>query len=146
SKHLANLCPAIRIEGDDAMSADQNMQLVRRYFDEVWNKGNLEILDELAPELVSKGFKEFVRSQRTALGNFQATILDLFADQDRVALHWQVNAIHQSDYLGVAATGKSVTFRGISMFRIAEGKIVDDFGYWDDLPVLKQIGATSIPQ
>lgn len=128
------------------MAADQNMELVSRYFDEVWSKGNLDLMDELAPDLVSQGYKEFAHSQRVALGNFHATILDLFADKDRVALHWQVNATHQSDYWGVVATKKPVMFRGISMFRISDGKIVDDFGYWDELTILKQIGATYIPQ
>ncbi len=128
------------------MSTEQNLELVRRYFDEVWNKGNLDTFDELAPDLVSKGYKEFARAQRAALGNFHATVLDLFADKDRVALHWQVNAIHQSDYWGIAATGKVVMFQGISMLRISNGEIVDDFGYWDELTILKQIGATSIPQ
>ena len=126
-------------------SADENKALVRRFFDEVWNHGNLDAYDEMAPSLVVRGYKEWVRAQRAALGNFRVTILDLLGEGSQVAVHWRVTAVHQGDYLGVVATTKPVTFQGISLLEIADGKIVDDLGYWNDLAVLKQLGATIGP-
>ena len=48
-------------------------------------------------------------------GNLRFTILDMIAEGDRVSLHWRVDATHQGNYLGVAVTGKSVTFQGIAL-------------------------------
>jgi predicted ester cyclase len=56
-------------------------------------------------------------------------------------VHWRVDATHQGDYLGVAATGKQVTYQGIALLRIADGKIVEDIAYWDNLSILQQLGA-----
>jgi predicted ester cyclase len=75
-------------------------------------------------------------------GNMRFTILDIIAEGDQVALHWRIDATHQGDYLGVAATGKQVTYQGIALLRIADGKIVEDIAYWDNLSILEQLGAT----
>jgi predicted ester cyclase len=124
-------------------SVNADKELVHRFFDELWNKGNLDIYDEIAPSLGIKGYKEWVRSHRAAFGDFHVTILDLLGDGDQVALHWRVTAVHQGDYLGVAATNRPVTFQGMSLLRIVDDKIVDDIGYWDELAILKQLGVTT---
>jgi len=69
------------------------------------------------------------------------TILDLLAEGNQVAIHWRVEGTHQGDYLGVAATSKPVTYQGIALLRVEDGKIVDDIAYWDNLSILQQIGA-----
>lgn len=96
----------------------------------------------LAPSLDIKSAKEWARSEYATFGNMQFTILVIIAEGDHVALHWQVVATHQGDYLGVAATGKQVTYQGIALLRIADGKIVEDIAYWDNLSILQQLGAT----
>ena len=124
------------------MSTEENKELVRRFFDERWNHGNLDVYDEmLAPSLDIKGEKEWARSMHATFGNTRFTILDMIAEDDRVALHWRVEAIHQGDYLGVPATGKPVTYQGIAWLRIADGKIFEDIAYWDNLSTLQQLGA-----
>jgi predicted ester cyclase len=125
-----------------SMSTEENKQLVRRFFDERWNHGNFDVYDEmLAPDLDIKSEKEWARSMYATFGNLRFTILDMIAEDDRVALHWRVDATHQGDYLGIAVTGKAVTFQGIALLRIADGKIVEDIAYWDDLSILQQLGA-----
>jgi predicted ester cyclase len=127
------------------MSTEENKELVRRFFDERWNHGNFDVYDEmLGPGFDIKGEKEWARSMYATFANGQFTILDIIAEGDQVALHWRVNATHQGDYLGVAATGKPVTFQGMTLIRIANGKIVEDIAYWDNLPILQQLelGAT----
>lgn len=124
------------------MSTQENKELVRRYYDERWNHGNFDVYDEmLAPHLDIKGAKEWARSMYATFGNLRFTILDMIAEDDRVAMHWRVDATHQGDYLSVAATGRPVTFQGIALLRIVDGKIVEDIGYWDDLSILQQLGA-----
>jgi len=124
------------------MSTEENKELVRRFFDEPWNHGNFDVYDEmLAPSLDIGSEKEWARSMYATFGTMQFTIFDIIAEGDQVAVHWRVDAIHQGDYLGVAATGKPVSYQGIAWLRIADGKIVEDTGYWDNLSILQQLGA-----
>ena len=124
------------------MSTAENKELVRRYFDERWNHGSLDICDELLSSSMDiEEQKEFVRAQHTALGNLRLTILDLLAEGDQVAIHWRIDGTHKGDFLGVAATGKPVTFQGIALLRITDGKIADDIAYWDNQSILEQLGA-----
>jgi predicted ester cyclase len=127
------------------MSTSENKELVRRYFDERWNHGNPDICDELLdPRSDIAGTKEWMRSIYATFGNIELTILDLLAEDDQVAIHWRVAATHQGEYLGVAATGKPVTYQGMALLRVVNGKIVDDVAYWDDLAILQQLDAAPL--
>jgi steroid delta-isomerase-like uncharacterized protein len=128
------------------MLTEENKALVWRYFDERWNHGNLDVCDELLPSTFDiESFKAWHRSMYASFGEMQMTNLGMIAEGDQVAIHWRVAAIHQGDYLGVPATGRSVTYQGIAWLRIIDGKVVDDTAYWDNLDILQQIGATTIP-
>lgn len=127
---------------NSSMSIAENKELVRRYFDERWNHGSLDVCDELLSSSMDiEEQKEFVRAQLAALGNLHLTILNLLGEGDQVAIHWRIDGTHKGDFLGVAATGKLVTFQGIAWLRIADGKIVEDTAYWDKLSILQQLGA-----
>jgi len=124
------------------MSTAENKELVRRYFDERWNHGSLDVCDELLSSSMDiEEQKEFVRAQHAALGNLHLTILDLLAEGNQVAIHWRIDGTHKGDFLGVAATGKPVTFQGIALLRITDGKIADDIADWDNQSILEQLGA-----
>jgi steroid delta-isomerase-like uncharacterized protein len=123
------------------MSIEENKEIVRRYFDERWNHNNLDICDELLAPGDIEAAKEFVRSFHATFGDLRLTILDLLAEGNQVAAHWRIEGTHQGDYLGVPATGKPVTYQGIALLRIENGKIVDDIAYWDNLSILQQVGA-----
>jgi predicted ester cyclase len=124
------------------MSPAENKELVRRYFDERWNHGSLDVCDELLSSSMDiEEQKEFVRAQHAALGDLHLTILDLLAEDDQVAIHWRIDGTHKGDFLGVAATGKPVTFLGIALLRITDGKIADDIADWDNQSILEQLGA-----
>jgi steroid delta-isomerase-like uncharacterized protein len=126
------------------MSTAENKELVRRYFDERWNHGSLDVCDELLSSSMDiEEQKEFVRAQHAALGNLHLTILDLLAEGDQVAIHWRIEGTHKGDFLGVAATGKLVSFQGIALLGITDGKIVNDVAYWDNQSILEQLGAVS---
>ena len=128
------------------MSTEDNKALVWRYFDERWNHENLDVCDELeSPALDIEASKAWHRSAYASFGERQLTLLGLLAEGDQVAIHWRVAATHQGDYLGVPATGRPVTYQGIAWLRITDGKIVEDTAYWDNLDILQQLGATTIP-
>ncbi len=127
------------------MSTQENKEIVHRYFDERWNQHNLDIIDELLdPSMGTKEHKEWVRSMYAMLGNIKLTILDMLGEGDQVAIHWQVEAVHQGGYLDVAATGQPLSYQGIAWLRVTDGKIVSDTAYWDNLSILEQLGVIPV--
>ena len=127
------------------MSAQSNKDVVLRYFDERWNQNNLAVCDELlAPGVDSEAAKGYVRALRESFGSIKVTFPDIVAEDDRVALHWRAEAVHIGELLEVPATGKLVTYAGIALLRLVDGKIVEDIAYWDNLAILEQIGGAVV--
>ncbi len=125
---------------EDNTATSANTELVRRYFQARWNDKDFAIVDELTPTANAPEHKAWLKAQHDALGDTHLTIEELIADGDRVALRWQLTAIHQGEYLGVAPTGKPVTFHGLALVRVEDGKIVSDVAYGDQLEVLLHPG------
>jgi predicted ester cyclase len=90
------------------------------------------------------GFKKRVRSLRTSLSGYRATIEDLLADGDQVVARYNGRGTHNGPFLGVAPTGRPVTYSGIIIWRLADGKIAEEWTSWDALGVLQQLGAVSL--
>jgi predicted ester cyclase len=122
------------------MATAANKELVRRYFLGRWNEKDFAIVDELLPKANAHEQKAWLRAQHDALGDAHLTIEEIIAEGDGVALRWQLTAIHQGEYLGVAPTGEPVTFRGLALVRVEDGKIVSDVAYGDQLQVLAHPG------
>ena len=135
---------------------EQNKALLQRWFDEVWNEGRSETIDELmaphctagglgdTPEHVLKGpaeFKPFYEKFRGAFPNIKVAVEDLIAEGDKVAARCSVRATHTGDHLGVPASNAPVIFDGIAIVRIADGKFVESWNSFDFLTMNKQIGA-----
>jgi predicted ester cyclase len=78
---------------------------------------------------------------RTACPDLQCTVEEVMAEGDKVALRWVSRGTHQGDLMGIAPTGKQVTFRGIQMQRISQGKIEEEWAGFNTLGVLQEIGA-----
>jgi steroid delta-isomerase-like uncharacterized protein len=132
----------------------ENIALARRWFEELWNQGRFEIIDEMADtHAVGRGqmlhdapidlkqFREFAHHLRSAFPDFHVTIEDTIAEKDRVVLRWQADMTHSGQFLRYPATGKKVDISGITIFRLKEGKIVAGWDKWDQLGMLEQIGA-----
>jgi len=133
----------------------QNTALIRRWFDEVWNKGRIETVDELASaDVIARGqledghdikgaahFKAFAKAIRAAFPDIVVTIEDTVAQGDRVVARWTATMTHQGDFLGLAPTQKKVTVSGTSIQRIVDGKIVEGWDNWDQLGLMVQLGA-----
>ncbi len=136
------------------MSQD-NITIVRRWFDEVWNRGQVATIPELmaadavgvgqgGAEVVIRGpheFQAFVEKLRGAFPDIHVTIEDAFATEDKVAARWSATMTHRGDHLGLPASGKQVRITGISLVKIANGKIVAGWDNWDQLTMMREIGA-----
>ena len=136
--------------------SDENKALIRRWFEEVWNKGREEAIDELfAAEGIAHGladeagnalrgpqdFKPFFRKFRSAFPEIEIVVEDTVAEGEKVAARCLVRGKHQSDSLGFAATGQSTEFTGITIVRIEQGKIVEAWNNFDFMTMYKQLGA-----
>ena len=137
------------------MSA-QNKALVRRWFEQVWNKGRAESIDELlsdrsvvhglGPDLRGpSGFKPFHAAYRDAFPDLALHIEHMVADDDLVAVHWSATATHSGSGLGFAATGKPVKFSGMAFIRVEGNKLVEGWNSFDQLGMLQQLGAVNMP-
>ena len=137
------------------MSVEENKAVVRRYFEEAWNKQNLDVVDEIiAPDLLDhevdgseqKSGPEDVKSYLAgyylkALPDVDITVEFQIAEGDMVLTYVTVRGTHQGELLGVPATGNPIEVTGMSVDRIERGKIVEGWVSWDQLGLLKQLGA-----
>jgi steroid delta-isomerase-like uncharacterized protein len=134
----------------------ENSALIRRWFEEVWNKGRTEAIDEMtSPDIVGHGqaqhdtdiglkeFKPFVVSLRNAFPDMKVEIDQTFEEGDKVVARWTSTMTHKGDFLGIAPTGKKVSITGTTIQRILNGKIVEGWDNWDQLGLLVQIGAVN---
>jgi len=134
------------------MSAE-NKALVRRWVEEIWNKGNLSAADELfaanylhhdpsSPDfgLGPQSEKQRANLYRGAFSDLQLTIDDLVAEGDTVVIRWTARGTHRGELMGVAPTGKPFTITGVSIARITGGKFVEGWVNWDALGLTQQLG------
>lgn len=142
------------------MSVEENVELMRRWFREVWNERRTQtILDLMAPDGIAfgeledgsplHGPAEFVPFAERILGAFpdiNMVVEDAFGADDRVVVRWSATMTHRGDHLGMPATGKRVRLTGMSIARIRDKKIIEGWDSWDQLGMLKQIGAYQSPQ
>ncbi len=136
------------------MSTEDNKALSRRLFQEFWDQKNLAVADELlAANYVDhtpghppglppgpEGFKQFASLYFTALPDIRLTIEDQVAEGDKVVTRWTSHGTNTGSLFGMPATNKSATFTGITIDRIAGGKIVETWTNFDNLGMLQQLG------
>jgi steroid delta-isomerase-like uncharacterized protein len=132
--------------------SEQNKAIVRRIYDEVINKGNLALFDQLvAPDVIEhealpgfasdrEGVKQFFTMFRAAFPDLHFTAEDMIAEGDKVATRITVNGTHKGEFMGIAPTGKQITMTGIDILRFADGKVVEHWGNTDDLGMMQQLG------
>jgi len=135
--------------------SEENKQLIRRWFDEVWNNGRADAIDELFdengiahglsddPSNPIKGprdFRPFHTLFRDAFPNMKIVVEDMVAEGDKVAARCSVRAKHEGEFLGRSATQEPVDFTGITIVRIYNGKIVEAWNNFDFMTLHKQVG------
>ncbi len=127
------------------MSAEENKAIVRGFLADCLSKCDITAFDRY--HTITQ-MKEFFPTVWAAFPDNHITVDQQLADGDWVVTRVTTQATHRGDWLGVPATGKEVTFQGISMDRIADGKIVEHFSQGDlfGVTMLEQLGAWSPPE
>jgi len=142
------------------MLTETNKTVSRRFFDEVFGKGKLAVADELIakdhvnsgpgtlPGLPTgpEGTKQFVTMYRNAFPDVHFTIDEQIAEGDKVVTRWTGHGTHQGELMGIPATGKSSTVTGIVVDRLANGKIAESWGIFDQFGMMQQLGVIPTPE
>ena len=132
------------------MAAD-NTALARRWFEEVWNQRRTDTIDELlTDESVShtdsgplRGKREFKERAHavflSAFPDLRMTVEGTVAEGDEVVVRWSVTATHGGDGLGFPATGRKVSFRGMTWIRYSGGKMVEGWDCWNQAGLIQSL-------
>ena len=137
------------------MSAE-NKVLIRKWFEEVWNKGRVSAIDDLASTqavihgLTSEpidltGFKQFHAAYRNAFPDIKLQVDDVVSEGDKIAVRWSGTATHLGDGLGFPPTGNPVRLSGMLILTVDNGKLVEGWNSLDELGLAQQIGAITLP-
>ena len=143
-------------ERREDIELEKNKAIARRY-NQIWSKGDLSIIDELAsPEItvyfpampqVIKGIaalKEYFRRFPSLFGDGAIKVEEEIAEGDKVVLRWSFSCIHLGAF-GIPATGKRLKWTGISIYRIVGGKVVDERGEEDYYGAFRDLGLLPKP-
>ncbi|GAC1637530.1 MAG: ester cyclase [Candidatus Acidiferrum sp.] len=133
--------------------SEQNKNVVRRLFEEVWNKGNVSVADELfsssynhhdssSPDFGRGPESEKKRATlyRNAFPDMRFTIEEIVAEGETVVARWSCRGTHKGDLNGIAPTGKQFNITGVSIARFTNGKMFEGFVNWDALGLMQQVG------
>jgi steroid delta-isomerase-like uncharacterized protein len=136
------------------MSTDANKALVRRFYDEVWARGNLDVADDIfakeyvrhdfrdgEPEAGPEGQKQIAAAFRAAFPDLSWNVDFVIAEGDLVAGRWTAAGTHQGPWAGAEPTGRAMRFSGMNVFRFADGKVVEIWNHRDDLGLIQQLEA-----
>jgi steroid delta-isomerase-like uncharacterized protein len=135
-----------------AKTLADNKSVVLRSEAELWSKGNLAVADELySPDYVChfvvgpewkgvQGIKDVVAQHRRSFPDWNEKVDDIIAEGDKVVIRFNSTGTHQGEFAGIAPTGKKVSIREVAIFRVVDGKIVEQWGMPDVHGLLQQLG------
>lgn len=130
-----------------------NKAVVRRLYDEVWNKRHLETANELIspshalndPHLTGsavgpEAYKGVVTQFLGAFPDLRFTVEDMISEKDKVVVSWVISGTHKREFRGIPATNKKISIEGITINHVANGKITDSYVSVDYLSMMQQLG------
>ena len=138
-----------------ATEQERNKAVVLRMFEEMWNQGNLDLVNELlaedfrdfppkryftTPILGRQSLYDAVKGFRAGMSDFHFEMLQIVAEGNRVVYLGRATGTHDGDLFGAPASGKQVNVVGINEFHLENGKIVERWGVFDVLGMMQQIG------
>jgi predicted ester cyclase len=129
---------------------------VQRFFEEFCNQRRAEVADEIiADDYVSHGPQappaEGPEDAKARVGLYQeavdghSEVTELLSAGDRVVARWTGRGTHQGELMSISPTGASISVDAISIFRVADSKIHEEWTVWDALGLLQQVGAVPMP-
>ena len=143
----------------EKMQPEDNKQIVRRFMDECWSQGKLNVVSELVaancrihdpvfPSLSSgaDNLRRHIETCRNGFPDLKFRIDDTIAERNEVVAHWTATGTHKGNFLGMSPTDKQATISGTSIFRIEDGKIAESWAHWDLMSMMNQLGLHMLPQ
>lgn len=134
------------------MSLEENKNIALRFI-QVWGDGDLDMIEQLAasslsvnypimPKTVqgSRIFRKVMENFRSAFPDSRLIADEVIAEGDKVVIRWSFSGTHQGTLLNLPASGKTVKWTGITIYRIIDRKVVEERGEEDFLGFLRQIG------
>jgi len=123
------------------MTAEQNKLLIQRLVQEAVNQANLDVLAEVADGEFAQAAWQWVGPFRTAFPDFSMEIVDLVAEEEKVAAHFRCSGTHLGEWMGRPPSGRRFQdVDEIYIFRVRNGKLTDATGVEDNLSRMRQLG------
>ena len=132
-----------------------NKELVRRFYKEVYGDWNMSLVDEVvSPRFTShdwpkgsptgpQGFRNFYSAIWSAVPDARYEVDDLIAEGDRVVVRWKLLGTHKGDFRGIAPTGRAIALKGIAIYRVDGGKLMERWVVTDLYGLLEEIRGSS---
>ena len=111
-----------------------------RYMEEAFNQRKFEVLDEIFSAELMQRIGPSVVPFLTAFPDWHGTVDDIIAEGDTVVNRWTGHGTHLVELMGIPATGKPVTLTGITIFRVAGNKIVEEWTEMNQMSLMQQLG------
>src|SRR5690242_11249819 len=139
-------------------TAAANKGLVRRFYKKVFVDWNMALVDDVvSPQFTShdwpkgsrtgpQGFRDFYSAIRSAVPDARYEVDDLIAEDDRVVVRWRLLGTHKGDFRGIAPTGRPIALKGIAIYRVESGKLMERWVISDLHGLLEEIRGSSPPQ
>jgi steroid delta-isomerase-like uncharacterized protein len=133
-------------------NTETNKKIVTEFIDALFTRGDLGAIDAyLSEDFVShdapfgasadrEGFRTAGRIQRAGFPDWHSDVHLLIAEDDLVTELFTASGTHRGEFMGVPATGRVMSLRGINIFRLRDGLITERWGRLDDLGFMKQLG------
>lgn len=127
---------------------------VRRALEEVWNTGEVDVLDDLlTPDYIRHGrnehtdkahIKSTITLSRNAFPDLHTEIRHIVDRDDIVASHWTCTGTHLGPFYDLPITGKKVLITGMTFCRIADGRIAEEWESWSGADLFKDLGVVNL--
>ncbi|MFG1819112.1 ester cyclase [Kribbella sp. NPDC049174] len=139
------------------MSTEENKTILRDSYEAIFNQHEVDRAGEFyAPDYLDHdglpgqapgldGAKQKWAGYFAGAPDLRRTIEEMIAEGDKVAVAWTVEGTHEAELLGISATGKPFRLSGMSIYRLAEGKITEQREWWDRLALMRQLGVLPNP-
>ncbi len=134
--------------------AAANKALLRRFYSDVYVDWNMAVVDAVvSPQFTShdwsdgatgpQAFRKYYSAIRSAVPDARYEVDDLIAEGDRVVVRWRMLGTHSGDFRGIAPTGRAITLRGIAIYRVNDGKLMERWVVSDLHGLLEEIRGSS---
>jgi steroid delta-isomerase-like uncharacterized protein len=133
----------------------QNKEIVRRFMDECWNKGDQQAMRDLIADKCRyhdpafpgvENLPQHIMTCRSGFPDLNFTTEDMIAERNEVVVHWTVRGTQRGPFLGVQPTNRACTVSGTSITRVEGGKIVEHWADWNVLTLMQQLGVAAAPR